>query len=227
VTNPLAAAGGAAAENLRDARDRSTQAPRNRGRAVSSEDYEWLARTASSEVARARALPLAGPAGRGAVGFVGLLIVPQSTDPAPQPTLELQSRVLAYVGARCPAGVAGGIRIVAPAYVPVGVNAEILPLAAEDAGRVEARVRARINAFLHPLSGGRDGTGWDFGTPLYLSDVAALIEDTPGVDAVSLLQLKVGSTLHGDVVPVGPDQLLAAGDAQLKLIVPSAAYALA
>jgi hypothetical protein len=227
VTNPLAASGGAAAERLRDGRDRCAQSVRNRGRAVSAEDYEWLALTASSEVARARALPLEGVSGRGATGFVSLVIVPQSTEAAPQPSLELRSRVLAYLGACAPAGVAGGIRIVAPTYARVGVRAEILPLAADEAGRVEARVRTRISQFLHPLSGGRDGTGWDFGVPVYLSDIAALIEDTPGVDAVRFLQLMVGSTVFGDLVPVDPEQLVAAGDSQLKLIVPSVTYALA
>ena len=44
VTNPLAASGGAAAERLRAARDRSVQSARHRDRAVSFEDYEWLAR---------------------------------------------------------------------------------------------------------------------------------------------------------------------------------------
>ena len=63
--------------------------------------------------------------------------------------------------------------------------------------------------------------------PVYLSDIAALIEDTPGVDAVRFLQLMVGSTVFGDLVPVDPEQLVAAGDSQLKLIVPSATYALA
>ena len=226
VTNPLAASGGAAAELLREARDRSAQSARNRDRAVSVEDYEWLARAASSEVARARALPLEGSAGGGALGFVGLVIVPRSTETAPQPSLELGSRVLAYLGARAPAGVAGGIRIVAPTYARVGVRADIRPRVAEEAGRVEARVRMRINQFLHPISGRRDGSGWDFGVPVYLSDIAALIQDTPGVDAVSFLQLMVGSTVFGDMVPVDPNQLVAAGDSQLKLVVPSATYAL-
>jgi hypothetical protein len=227
VANPLAASGGAAPELLREARERNAQSARNRDRAVSAEDYEWLARAASSEVARARALPLEGTAGRGARGVVGLVIVPQSTEAAPQPSLELRSRVLAYLGARAPAGLAGGIRIVAPTYARIGVRAEILPRVASEAGRVEARVRTRINQFLHPLSGGRDGAGWDFGTPVYLSDIAALIEDTPGVGAVRFLQLMVGSALFGDSVPVDPEQLVAAGDSQLKLIVPSVADATA
>lgn len=227
VANPLAAGGGAEAESLRSARDRCPQALRHRDRAVSAEDFEWIAREASPEVARARALPLESPAGRGGRGFVGILVVPQSTEAMPMPSPELSARVLAHLRARAPAGIAGGIRIVAPSYLPVGVRAEIRPLRADEAGRVEARVRDRLRRFMHPLSGGRGGRGWDFGGAVHLSDVAALVAATPGVEAVPFLQLMVGSAAHGDSVAVAPDQLVAAGTSQLKLLVPGAPYALA
>ena len=227
VTNPVAAAGGAIAESLRAARDRSAQQVRHRDRAVSVEDYEWLALGASSEVARVRALPLEGAAGTGARGNVGIVIVPHSQQAQPFASAELERTVVDALAQRAPAGVAGGIRIVAPSYVPVGVRAEILPLRAEDAGRVEALVRMRMRNFLHPLVGGREGHGWDFGQSVFLSDLAALIEDTPGVDAVRFLQLMVGATVCGDRVPVAPQQLIAAGNSQLMLIVPSVPYALA
>jgi hypothetical protein len=227
VSNPLPAGGGAAAEHLRQARQRSAQSIRHRDRAVSFEDYEWLARTASPEVARARALPLAGPDGNGSRGFVGVVLVPSSNEAAPQPSAMLCDTVRRYLATRMPAGVAGGLAVLAPTYVQIGVRAEILPRSADEAGRVEARVRERLLRFLHPLTGGRSQRGWEFGEAVYLSDLAALLETTPGVDAVRFLQLMVGAALYADRVPVGPDQLVAAGDSQLKLIVPSVPYALA
>jgi len=107
------------------------------------------------------------------------------------------------------------------------VRAEILPLRAEEAGRIEARLRARLAEFLHPLHGGREGRGWELGEGVYLSDVAALIEGTPGVDAVRFLQLQAAGALQGDRVVLEADQLVTAGDSQLMLIVPSVPYALA
>jgi hypothetical protein len=85
----------------------------------------------------------------------------------------------------------------------------------------------RLQTFLHPLRGGADGHGWDFGQSVFLSDLAALIEGTPGVDAVRFLQLMAGSAVHGDSVPMEPHQLVAAGDSQLMIVVPSVPYALA
>jgi hypothetical protein len=227
VTNPIAASGGAEAELLRGARDRNTHLPRHRHRAVSAEDYEWIAMSASSEVARARALPLAGPDGAGERGFVGIVLVPHSIDPMPQPSPELCRTVLRALANCVPAGVASGVRIVEPQFVAVSVRAEILPRSADEAGRVEARVRRRLQQFLHPLTGGARGLGWDFGESVYLSDLAALIETTSGVDAVRSLQLLVGQSLYRDQIPIEPHQLITSGDSQLKLIVPQVTHAVA
>ncbi|MFD2426411.1 hypothetical protein ACFSUI_22980 [Ralstonia solanacearum] len=41
------------------------------------------------------------------------------------------------------------------------------------------------------------------------------------------LQLMVGQTVFGDSVPLQPHQLIAAGDSELMIIVPSLPYALA
>ena len=45
----------------------------------------------------------------------------------------------------------------------------------------DAKVRDRLTTFLHPLIGGVDGTGWDFGQPVYQSQLATLLEATEGV----------------------------------------------
>ena len=227
VSNPLAAGGGAAAEILRATRDRSIQVMRHRDRAVSVEDYEWLAMAASSEVARVRALPLEGSVGRGSRGFVGIVLVPHSLDTQPMPSPELCRTVINALARNAPAGIAAGIRIVSPSYIPVSVRAEVLPVSPEDSARVEVRMRSRLAQFLNPLTGGHDSHGWEFGESVYLSDVAALIKDTPGVDAVRFLQLMVGQSVYLDSVPIEPHQLVAAGDSQLKIVVPSVQYAIA
>ena len=88
-------------------------------------------------------------------------------------------------------------------------------------------MRARLTRFLHPLTGGRDGRGWDFGEAVYLSDVAALIEDTPGVDAVRFLQLMVGQASAATACPSSRSSWSPPANSQLKIVVPSVPYALA
>jgi hypothetical protein len=74
-----------------------------------------------------------------------------------------------------------------------------------------------LAAFLHPLGGGADGLGWDFGQPVSLSQIARLIEETPGVDCAPQVALRLGDELCGDWVRVAPGALIAAGRHELKL----------
>jgi hypothetical protein len=46
-----------------------------------------------------------------------------------------------------------------------------------------------LRQFLHPLTGGRDGTGWDFGRQPQLSDIHAAVSEVTGVDHIRALSL--------------------------------------
>ncbi|MBV9815022.1 MAG: putative baseplate assembly protein [Alphaproteobacteria bacterium] len=218
VTNPFPATGGSATELTPRARDRATQRLRHRDRALAPADFEWLAREASPEVARARCLPITGPDGTGERGWITLVVIPGSVDPAPMPTPGLLAEVAAELEARVPAAIVGQIVLAPPTYTPVGVRADIVPHHADEAALVEARLRERLTAFLHPLTGGSAGTGWDFGQPVYLSQIAALVEQTEGVDFVPLLQLIVDDGVAGDMVAISSGALVTQGDHQLKLM---------
>jgi hypothetical protein len=149
--------------------------------------------------------------------WITVAVLPHSLEAEPAPTPELERELYSHLAARVPASVAGRVRIIAPAYVPVGVVAEVVPHSPEEAARLEARLLRRLDDFLHPLTGGAEGRGWPFGQPLHLSQIAALLETTAGVDYVVDITLRVGDELFGDLVPVGPDALIAAGDHELKL----------
>jgi hypothetical protein len=218
VTNPFPATGGSATELAPRARDRATQRLRHRDRAVAPADFEWLACEASPEVARARCLPITGPDGVGERGWVSLVIIPNSKDPAPMPTPGLLQEVAAELAVRAPAAIVGQITLAPPAYTAVSVRADIVPQHADEAALVEARLRERLAAFLHPLTGGITGTGWDFGEPVYLSQIASLVGGTEGVDFVPLLQLMVNDGVAGDWVVVDSGALVTEGDHQLKLM---------
>ena len=219
ATNPVAATGGADTESLESIKARGAQQLRHGGRAVSAEDLQWLARDATPEIARARCLSLTGPAGFAQRGWVTLLIVPYSDEPEPQPSAETKRRVHDYLARRVPVALAQHIRVTGPRYTPIGVRAEIVPLQAQEAEAVERRVRQNLNQFLHPLTGGLDRHGWQFGQEVWLSQIARVIEETQGVDYVSQVLLMSGGHLYEELIPIDADGLLAAGDHELKLTV--------
>ena len=192
VTNPEAAAGGADAETLDSLITRAPRSIRHSSRAVTVEDYEDLAMLASPEVARAKCVALRNlvddpldvrPRVR---GEVSVIIVPRSRDAKPVPSLELLSRVQDYLEARSVP--TSRVSVVGPLYIRVDVKVEIALVSLEGASAVQQATQEKIAAFLHPLTGGLDGTGWDFGREAHESDLYALIESVPGVDHVRSLE---------------------------------------
>lgn len=188
VTNPEAATGGANAETLDSLLEQAPRTLRHRGRAVTLEDYEDQAMLASPEVARAKCVPLRSlvddPLDKKPItpGEVSVIIVPRSKNAKPLPSLELISRVQDHLEANGVPTV--NVSVVGPLYVSVNITAEIALASPEGASAVEQAVYQKLVSFLHPLTGGLDGIGWDFGREPHKSDFYALIEGVAGVDHV-------------------------------------------
>ncbi len=193
VVNAEDAAGGADAESLDSLLARAPRTIRHRGRAVTLEDYEDLAMLASPAVARAKCIPLRNliddplderPTVR---GEVSVIIVPHSADAKPVPTIELISRVQDYLEAESVP--TSRVSVVGPHYMRIDVSVEIALASLEGASLVQQATQEKIASFLHPLTGGLDGAGWDFGRKAHPSDLYALIENVPGVDHIRDLKI--------------------------------------
>lgn len=175
VINHIAASGGAEAETYDSLLHRMPRAIRHGGRAVTFEDYEDLAMLASPEVARAKCV-------QSDLGKLKLVVVPNSTDDQPVPSPELKRRVLEFIGAR--KSPLADIEVISPEYVEVGVTVRVAPVSLEVANDLRLIVAEKLTHFLHPLTGGFDGIGWNFGRQPHLSDLHYLIETIPGVDHI-------------------------------------------
>jgi hypothetical protein len=215
AANPLPAGGGAMPEGVNAVRRRGPQHLRSRDRAMSVSDYEWLAREASPEVAIARCLPETGPNGPGSPGWVTLVLVPFGDQPQPTPSPELRNRVRDHLRARMPA--AALARVIPPAYRPIGVACEVVPVDPGQSSQVEERIRAALDQYLHPVRGGPDGNGWEFGEAVHASQVAARIEVTPGVAHLVALELVSGEAVFGEEVPVPAGWLPSAASHTISL----------
>ncbi len=194
VTNPEPATGGASEESLDSLVVRAPRTIRHGERAVTLEDYEDLAMLSTPEVARAKCVPLRNliddPLDLKPIvpGDVSVIIVPRSTEAKPLPSLELLNRVRDYLETH--ALPTANISVVGPLYVEVSVTVEIGLTLLEGASVVEQAVQQKLSSFLHPLTGGLDGKGWDFGREPHKSDFYALLEAIPGVDHIRTLDVK-------------------------------------
>ena len=216
VRNYEAAAGGSDQEDISRVTVTGPRLVKNRDRAVTAEDFEWLALQASGEVSKARCLPLTKASSMEAQkqepGWITIIIVPQGEEDQPLPTQGLIRTVKDYLTARSLTTLAERIDVIGPRYVPVSVEAEVIPERIEDAKAVENRVLDSIKLFLHPLRGGADGNGWEFGRDVYLSEIAAVIQGTEGVDRLRKLILWQGEQQVQDRVAIQNIDLPSSGD---------------
>jgi hypothetical protein len=200
VTSLEAAAGGIAAESSVALIARAPRTLRHGGRAVTAEDYEDLARLASPEVARTKCVSARrlqdDPLGNTpAEGSVSMIVVPASADARPLPSVELLARVEQFLRTRQPA--TADVAAVGPLYVRVDVRVEVALASLEGANQVGLAIRTQLAAFLHPLTGGRDGTGWDFGREPQLSDLHAVVSDVADVDHIRKLSMRQVEDVSG------------------------------
>jgi predicted phage baseplate assembly protein len=204
VTNHEDAQGGTPVEPEARLRERGPKALRHRGRAVTAQDIEDLAVESTAEVVRARAIPPGGfnpyalwldPAvprptrehQNVTAGVTTVIVVPDSAEARPIPGLGLLRRVEDHLRARCPA--TADVRAAGPEWIEVVVATTVVAASAEEADPLVARVAAALRDYLHPLTGGPRGDGWDFGRRPHPSDLYAVIEALPGVGHVHSLDV--------------------------------------
>jgi hypothetical protein len=192
AANPMASAGGVDAEPPPLILGRGATSLRHRGRAVTAEDHEDLARLASPRVRRALCVPLrdlSEPPGtrRRRPGVVSLVVLPHGPGPCPRPEAALLRAVSAFVDRHRNA--ATDLVVLGPEYVEVHVALAVSVSAGSDAAAVAAEVRREIDAFLHPVSGGPAGEGWPLGQLPERADVYAICGSVPGVAYVDALRI--------------------------------------
>jgi predicted phage baseplate assembly protein len=196
VTNHEDATGGLDSETIEMAQIRAPQILRTRGRAVTPDDYESLARLADPRVQRARCVqPAAGGAATGPLaGQIYLLVVPKVYRPERRITgdqlqLEddLQESVRRYLDEYRLLTVRLDIR--EPEYQWIEVDIVVMSSAETDPERVRADVEQQLYRYFNPIIGGPDGTGWSFGRDLYPSDVYSCLRGVHGIEFIESARL--------------------------------------
>ena len=226
VTNPSAAYGGVDAETLESTRRRAAMDFHTRHRAVTVEDFEFLAGEASQRVARAYCVPPdeGGP--------VRVHVLPR-IDPADRkleyeeliPDEPLLEEVAEYLDERRLIGTT--IQLV-PAKlrgISVVVNLQAGPKA--DLARVEEDVAYALYTYLNPLVGGSPdgvGEGWQFGRALNQGELYGIVHAVDGVDFVKILRVYETELATGKQAPkpagshivLEPDELIASATHVVK-----------
>jgi hypothetical protein len=216
VVNHAPSVQGRAQEDLDRVMERAPHAIKNRGRAVTTEDFEWIGRQASVEVARTLCLSATRMGTGGSLipstGWVTLVVVPDTAGDRPMPDETLLARVKTAVKSQCLLNLVDSIDVVGPVYVEIAAAVVVVPRPGVEDKVVHQRVIVRLQEFLHPLRGGGTGTGWVFGRSVLLSDLRRVVRETDGVSRV--LSIALSSAVEGQTptaVPLPPSGLPCSG----------------
>src|SRR5215471_3645161 len=192
VENRRPASGGVNGEDIRDAKVRGPMVLRTLGRAVTTEDYEFLAREAAPEVARVRCLPAAGDGDE--AGLVRVLVVPavaanggrlrfEALAPAEKTVQEIARKLdeCRLIGFR--------VMVQSALYRGVTVVARLRARPGTSAARLQEDALDALYGYLNPITGGPEGTGWPFGRPVHSGEVFAVLQRLRGIELVDDVRL--------------------------------------
>lgn len=172
VDNPTSATGGADRESIEEAKAIAPAALRSTWKAVTRDDYTALCR-AFPGVAKARVMDINDDPNL-RIYTVRICIAP---DGGGLPSALLKEQLESYLEARRLLTIDAGI--VDPAYVPVDVSALLYTYPGQDVQVVKRRALEALE-----LRFAFDSQ--DFGSPVYLSDLVALLDGVEGVSHVVL-----------------------------------------
>lgn len=220
IANPIPAVGGSPAETVNQAAGRSIELIEKPHRAVTLGDCEILSiETPGVRLARvsARANVHPGFPCFKAPGIITVIILPYLPADKPMPSRELQSAVATYLARRRVIGTR--IEVVGPTYLSLSVRAQVRGCAGINKTLLQEKIKEKLNLFFHPLKGGPDGKGWPFGRDVYRSEVLQVIDETPGVDHVLLLELiPEGGVPQCGNVCLRPTGLVAVDQHQIEVV---------
>jgi hypothetical protein len=188
-------------------------AQRERYRAVTADDYEWLALNTWPQTAEAGPLPGGGrlnrvhciarrdlsatdPAARraDAPAHVSLVVLPEADGGS-----ALYDALWRFLDDR--RTLTTRHHVTGPGYVPVEISANLALLPDAPPSLTLTAASQALAAFYDPLADGPGQTGWPFGRAVYASEASSVLERVPLVDYVEDVQVRVSGT------PDAPDRM--------------------
>ena len=216
VVNHVPSSGGMDQENIESAAIRGPHAIKTMDRAVTKEDFEWLAKEASQYVARARCMVKNDQ--------LTMVIVPRYEGDAPLPDTGLIRSVENHLKDRALLTIRDKIEVIGSDYVTINVYVNVKPVSLGESALIVEKIEKRVTTFLHPLTGGMRGEGWDFGQAVVIAQMAAVIEDIEGVDYVKeIVLIKIVSGNEEETATgieqlfIEPDSLACAGTINVEI----------
>ncbi len=208
VSNPLPTYGGDRGETLAEAERRIPAFLHHRDRLVAPQDFIDIAwRTPGVELGRVEVLPLFHPeqSAQASRGVVTLLVIPAADalhPRSPEPDRLFLEAVCRYLAPR--RLVTTELHVRGPLYQDIWVSLGIEVVPGRDQSPVRDAVKAAVEIFVSPLTGGFEGTGWPLDKTIDLLEISAVASRVSGV-------AKVIGVLLGDATGAARERIELSG----------------
>lgn len=152
---------------------------------------------------------------------ISVVVVPYSTSLRPEASAGFLDAVRTQIDAN--RLLTDPVEVVTPTYVEIGMTISVSAMTGYTETDLTEAIRDEMIAYLDPLAG-YDGSGWPFGRPLYVTDVAEVADSLGGVQQVSAVQLSANHEKeidsHGNVI-IDDTALLAPSVDDITVVVTS------
>jgi len=206
VENPLPSSGGADLEELDNLKKRASGIFRSRNRAVTSEDFSWLAYEASSSVGRTICLPKVNNQGE-----IVVIIIPRrekiDLKEKLYPSSELIRRVKDFLNERKLVGTK--LCVSGPLYRSVSIHLKLVfKKEIKETRSAKDEIEKKILSALHPLIGGK-GNGWEFGESLQKEFIQRTLDRDSSIHHLEDIRLiDNDSKMEQDQISLRADELI-------------------
>ena len=195
VRNFERAKSGTDAETLEHAKLRVPQVLRSNTRAVTSEDFEYLAVQASPGIARAKAVTAGNNLDKenvqpGSVRVILIPAVPEYENYIPMEQLDITKKISEEVSNYLDERRLLGTNLVIgkPKYVYVTVEVRVRVIRGYDQ-KASADIEKQLYRYINPICGGNDGKGWPFGRSLNASEIQSCLQDIQHIDYIEEIKI--------------------------------------
>jgi predicted phage baseplate assembly protein len=225
VTNLWLAEGGADEEAIADTKARAPQELKARDRAVTLEDFEFLAlETPGANIRRAHGLALYNPQfpAVDVPGAITVMVIPASLDPKPMPSEATMQAVCSWLNDR--RLLTTELFVAPPRYKLIRVITKITVLPTANAAQVKTQVEQALTNYLHPLVGGDDQLGWPMGGTVRFSDLFRVAFQVDGIASIDDLRIVIDGEKKGrcENAPIPKDYLVYSNGHEVNVTVQAA-----
>jgi predicted phage baseplate assembly protein len=207
-------------ETLEEAKLRAPGTLRSRSRAVTADDFEYLAKQAGN-VKRAKAVPGFHPDFPRLLmpGLVSVIVVPDAepSNPRPTPSDGTLRNVCECLDEK--RLLTTEVLVLKPSYQEVMVTAEIVAQDAADLAQVHDDIVTALIDYFHPLRGGDEKQGWPFGGTIHYSRVYQRVFSVNGIASIERLLIEVDGEEQEACkdIPIARNGLLSSTDHVVRL----------